>query len=91
MGGWSLGSVLKGQVELLLALGDDPRLGPNPLKRMGPQWLRLLARPDRLDRLDWLGPGWPRVLGQASQQEAETTALPNPQQPGWLRLQLEVR
>ena len=57
MGGWSLGSVLKGQVELLLALGDAPRLGPNPLKRTGPQRLRLLARPDQLDRLDWLGPG----------------------------------
>ena len=36
MGGWSLGSVLKGEVELLLALGDAPRLGPYPFKRMGP-------------------------------------------------------
>ena len=90
-GGWSLSPPLQGQVELLLTLGDAPRLGPNPLKRMGQQRLRLQARPDQLVRLDWLGPGWPRVLGQASQLELEMTALPTQQQPGWLRLQLEVR
>ena len=90
-GGWSLSPPLQGQVELLLTLGDAPRLGPNPLKRMGQQRLRLQVRPDQLVRLDWLGPGWPRVLGQASQLELEMTALPTQQQPGWLRLQLEVR
>ena len=41
MGGWSLGSVLKGEVELLLALGDAPRLDPKSLKRMVPQRLSL--------------------------------------------------
>ena len=90
-GGWSLSPPLRGQVELLLALGDAPKLGPNPLTRRGQQWLRLQARPDQLVRLDWLRPGWPRVLRQASQLELEMTALPKPQQPGWIRLQLEVR
>jgi len=90
-GGWSLSPPLQGQVELMLALGDAPRLGPNPLKRMGQQRLRLQARPDQLVRLDWLGPGWPRVLRQASHLELEMTALPTQQQPGWLRLQLELR
>ena len=90
-GGWSLSPPLQNQVELLLALGDAPRVGPTPLKRMGQQRLRLQARPDQLVQLDWLGPGWPRVLGQASQLELEMTALPTQQQPGWLRLQLEVR
>ena len=77
-------------MELLLALGDAPRVGPNPLKRMGQHRLRLKARPDQLVRLDWLGPDWPRVLRQASQLELEMTALPMQKQPGWLRLQLEV-
>ena len=91
MGWWSLASSLQGQMELLLALGDAPRLSPISLRRMGQQRLRLQARPDQLVRLDWLGPGWPRGLVQASQLELEITAVPKPQQPGWLRLQLEVR
>ena len=90
-GGWSLGPALRGQVELLLALGDAPNLRSNPLKRMGQQQLRLRARPDQLARLGWLGPGWPRVVGKAPQLELEMTALPKQQQPGWLRLQLDVR
>ena len=64
MGGWSLGSVLKGQM-LLLALGDAQKVVPNPLKGMGQQRLRLQVRLDQLARLEWLGPGWPRVLGKA--------------------------
>ena len=90
-GGWSLGPALRGQVELLLALGDAPNLRSNPLKRMGQQQLRLRARPDQLARLGWLGPGWPRVVGKVAQLELEMTALPKQQQPGWLRLQLDVR
>ena len=89
--GWSLGPALRGQVELLLALGDAPNLRSNPLKRMGKQQLRLRARPDQLARLGWLGPGWLRVVGKAPQLELEMTALPKQQQPGWLRLQLFVR
>ena len=60
-GGWSLGPALRGQVELLLALGDAPNLRSNPDQ----QQLRLRARPDQLARLGWLGPGWPRVVGKA--------------------------
>jgi hypothetical protein len=90
-GGWSLGSALRGQVDLLLALGDAPSLRSNPLKQMGQQRLRLRARPDQLARLGWLGPGWPRVLGKVPQLELEMTALQKQQQPGWLRLQLDVR
>ena len=90
-GGWSLGPALRGQVELLLALGDAPNLRSNPPKRMGQQQLRLRARPHQLARLGWLGPGWPRVVGKAPQLELEMTALPKQQQPGWLRLQLDVR
>ena len=89
-GGWSLSSGTQDQVELLLALGDVPTNGPSPLKRMGQQQLRLQGKPDQLVRLGWLGPGWPRVIGNASQLELEMTALPKQQQPGWLRLQLEV-
>ena len=40
-GGWSLGSALPGQVELLLALGNALSLRSDPLKRMGQQQLRL--------------------------------------------------
>ena len=90
-GCWSLGVARLGQVELLLALGDAPNLRSNPLKRIGQQQLRFRARPDQLARLGWLGPGWPRVLGKAPQLELEMTALPKQQQPGWLRLQLDVR
>ena len=90
-GGWSLGPALRGQLELLLALGDAPSLYGDPLKRMSLQQLRLRARPDQLARLGWLGPGWPRVLGKAPQLELEMTALPKQHQPGWLRLQLDVR
>ena len=43
-GGWSLGSALRGQVELLLALGDAPSLRRNPLKRMGQQQLHLSSQ-----------------------------------------------
>ncbi len=64
-GGWSLGSALRGQVKLLLALGDAPSLRSDSLKRMGQQQLRLRARPDQLARLGWLGPGWPRLRGKA--------------------------
>ena len=71
-------------------LRDVPTIGPSPLKRMGQQQLRLQGKPDQLVRLGWLGPGWPRVIGNASQLELEMTALPKQQQPGWLRLQLEV-
>ena len=81
----------RGQVELLLALGDAPSLYGDPLKRMSQQQLRLRARPDQLAGLGWLGPGWPRVLGKAPQLELEMTALPKQQQPGWLLLQLDVR
>ena len=90
-GGWSLSSGPLGQVELLLALGDIPTLGSSPMKRVGQQRLRLQGRPDQLVRLGWLGPGWPRVIGNASHLELEMTALPMQQQPGWLRLQLDVR
>ena len=57
---------------------------------MGQQQLRLQGKPDQLVRLGWLGPGWPRVIGNASQLELEMTALPMQKQPGRLRLQLEV-
>ena len=90
-GGWSLVAARRGQVELLLALGDAPSLRSDPLKRMGHKRLRSRARPDQLARLGWLGPGWPRVLGKAPQLELEMTALPKQQQPGWLRLQLDLR
>ena len=86
VGHWVLHSEVR-----LLALGDAPNLRSNPLKRMGQQQLRLRARPDQLVRLGWLGPGWPRVVGKAPQLELEMTALPKQQQPGWLRLQLDVR
>ena len=43
------------------------------------------------DWISWLGPGWPRVVGKAPQLELEMTVLPKQQQPGWLRLQLDVR
>ena len=89
-GGWSLSLGTQDQVELLLALGDITTIGPSPLKRVGQQRLRLQGRPDRLVRLGWLGPGWPRVIGNESQLELEVTALPMQKQPGWLRLQLEV-
>ena len=78
-------------MELLLALGDTPNLRSNQLKRMGQQQLRLRARSDQFARLGWLGPGWPLVVGKAPQLELEMTALPKQQQPGWLRLQLDVR
>ena len=81
---------MQDQVELLLALGDVKTIGPSPLKRVGQQRLRLLGRADRLVRLGWLGPDWPRVIGYASLLELEMTALPMQKQPGWLRLQLEV-
>ena len=90
-GGWSLGPETQGQVELLLALGEAPTLGPHPLKRLGQQRLRLRGRPDELVQLGWLGRGWPRVIRNASQLELEMTALPKQQQPGWLRLQMELR
>ena len=90
-GGWSLVAARRGQVELLLALGDAPNFRSNRLKRMGQQRFRLRARPDQLAGLGWLGPGWPRVLGKATQLELEMTALPKQHQPGWLRLQLFVR
>ena len=89
-GGWSLSFGTQDQVELLLDLGDVTTIGPSPLKRVGQQRLRLQGRADRLFRLGWLGPGWPRVIGNASKLELEMTALPIQKQPGWLRLQLEV-
>ena len=73
-GGWSLGPETQGQVELLLALGEAPTLGPHPLKRLGQQRLRLRGRPDELVQLGWLGRGWPRVIRNASQLELEMTA-----------------
>ena len=76
-------------MELLFALGDVPTIGPSPMKRVGQQRLRLRGRPDQLVRLGWLGPGWPRVIGNASLLELEMT-LSMQKQPGWLRLQLEV-
>jgi hypothetical protein len=90
-GGWSLGPETKGRVELLLALGEAPSLSQRTLKRHGRQLLRLRGRPDELVRLNWLGPGWPRVVRDASGLELEMTALPKEQQPGRLRLQLELR
>jgi len=90
-GGWSLGPASERQVELLLALGDVPKVGAPPLKRLGQQQLRLRGQPDELVRLGWLGTGWPRVIRNASQLELEMTSLPKPHQPGWLRLQLELR
>ena len=89
-GGWSLTSGTQDRVELLLALGDVPTIGPSPMKRVGQQRLRLRGRPDQLVRLGWLGPGWLRVIGNASQLELDMTAVPMQKQPGWLRLQLEV-
>ena len=50
-GGWSLGSAFRGQVELLLGLGDAPSFRNNSLKWMGQQRLRLQARPDQLAQL----------------------------------------
>ena len=47
-GRWVL---LRGQVELLLALGDAPSLRSDLLRRMGQQQLRLRARSDQLARL----------------------------------------
>ena len=90
-GGWSLGPESQGGVEVLIALGDAPTLGQPPIKRHGQQHLRLRGRPDQLVRLGWLGPGWPRVVRHAPQLELEMTAMPKQQQPGWLRLQLELR
>lgn len=90
-GGWSLGPETQGQVDLLLALGEAPKLDPYPLKRLEHQRLRLRGRPSELVQLGWLGPGWPQVIRNASQLELEMTALPKQQQPGWLRLQLELR
>ncbi|MCB4406594.1 hypothetical protein [Synechococcus sp. MU1642] len=63
---------------------------PLTVEKGGTPRLRLQERPDRLVRLGWLGPGWPRVIGNASQLELEMTALPMQKQPGGLRLQLEV-
>ena len=90
-GGWSLGPESQGRVEVLFALGDAPTLGQRPIKRHGQQHLRLRGRPDQLVRLGWLAQGWPRVIRNASQLELEMTALPKQHQPGWLRLQLELR
>jgi len=90
-GGWSLGPERQGEVEVLFALGDAPTLSQSPIKRHDQQHLRLRGRPDQLVRLGWLGPDWPRVIRKASQLELEMTALPKSQQPGWLRLQLELR
>ena len=90
-GGWSLGPEDQGRVELLFALGAAPKPGPFSLRRLGQQRLRLRGRPDQLARLGWLGPGWPRGIRAASQLELEMTALPKQHQPGWLRLQLELR
>lgn len=90
-GGWSLGPESQGGVEVLFALGEAPTLGQPPIKRHGQQHLRLRGRPDQLVRLGWLAQGWPRVIRNASQLELEMTALPKLQQPGWLRLQLELR
>ena len=90
-GGWWLGPERKGRVEVLFALGDAPSLGQDPMRRHGHQRLRLRARPDALAELGWLGPGWPSVIGKATQLDLEMTALPKEQQPGWLRLQLELR
>ena len=89
-GEWSLTTGTQDRVELLLALGDVPTIGHSPMKRVGQQRLSLRGRPDQLVRLGWLGPGWPRVIGNASLLELEMTALPMQKQPGWLRLQLEV-
>ena len=90
-GGWWLGPERKGRVEVLFALGDAPSLGQDPMRRHGHQRLRLRARPDALAELGWLGPGWPSVIGKATHLDLEMTALPKEQQPGWLRLQLELR
>ena len=90
-GGWSLGPENQGRVELLVALGEAPKLGASPLRRLGQQRLRFRGRPEQLARLGWLGPGWPQVIRVASQLELEMTALPKQHQPGWLRLQLELR
>lgn len=89
-GGWSLGPETQDGVEVLIALGDAPVLGQSPIKRYGPQHLRLRGRPDQLVRLGWLGPSWPALIRNASQVELEMRALPKPQQAGWLRLQLEL-
>ena len=84
-GDWSLGPALRGQVELLLALGD----APNPQQSAetdGPT----AASPSRttgsigsvgLARTGLAAGGW-----QGTQLELEMTALPKQQQPGWLRL-----
>ena len=49
-----MGSVLKGQQELLLALGDAPRIGPNPLKGWANSGFAF-----RHDRINWSG--WLRL------------------------------
>ena len=73
------------------SLGHIPVLGSSALKRLGQQRLRLQGQPNELVRLGWLGPDWPRVIRNASQLELEMTSLQKQQQPGWIRLQLEVR
>ena len=90
-GGWSLGPEIQGKRELLLSLGHIPVFGSPPIKRLGQQRLRLQGQPNELVRLGWLGPDWPRVIRNASQLELEMTSLQKQQQPGWIRLQLEVR
>ena len=76
------------RARLVQSFEEDPAA---PVPKLWQQQLRLRARPDQLARLGWLGPGWPRVVGKAPQLELEMTALPKQQQPGWLRLQLDVR
>ena len=90
-GGWSLGPEKKGKRELLLSLGHIPVLGSPPLKRLGQQPLHLQGQPNELSWLGWLGPGWPRVIRNASQLELEMTSMPKQKQHGWIRLQLDVR
>ena len=93
-GGWSLGPLgfeKQGKRVLLLFLGHVPALGTPPLKRLGQQRPRLQGQPNELVGLGWLGPGWPRVIRNASQVELEMILLPKQQQPCWIRIQLDVR
>ena len=90
-GGWSLGPIDEGRMEFLISLGESPNLRHRPLRRRGQQLVRLTGRPADLTSLGWLGSGWPTVVRTATQLDLEMTALPKEQDPGWIRVQLDLR
>ena len=90
-GGWSLGPIHEGRMEFLISLGESPNLRHRPLQRRGQQLVRLRGRPADLTSFGWLGSGWPSAVRTASQLDLEMTALPREQDPGWIRVQLDLR